>query len=182
MRELEPELDPATLHEAYADVSAAQDRAATLREQLRAAPDEIAEFVTRGDLVDVLRCLGDLDEALAEGQSAVDRAVIAGTPAQQHLARVRLATVRQWRGEFGESNLAFTELGHAAGQFGPVVAAFTHDRAGRNAFDQADFAAAHDHFTRALALRQEFELPAEEIASARVARDAAAKRLQEESR
>lgn len=182
MSELEPVFDPETLHEAYADVPAARARAADLREQLRAAPDEIAEFVARGDLVDALRCLGDLDEALAEGRRAVDRAVLAGTPAQQHLARVRLATVQQWRGEFGESNVAFTELGHAAGQFGPVVAAFTHERAGRNAFDQADFAAAHDHFARALALRQEFELPAEEIASAQFALDAAAKRLQEESR
>lgn len=182
MSELEPILDPDTLHERYANVPAARTRVAELREQVRAAPDEVAEFVARGDLVDALRCLGDLAEAVAEAVRAVDRAILDGTPAQQHLARVRLASVQQWSGEYGESNVAFTELGHAAGQFGPVVAAFTHDRAGRNAFDQADFAAAHEHFARSLALRQEFELPAEEIASAQFALDAAAKRMQEDSR
>jgi hypothetical protein len=182
MTELESTVDPDTLHEVYLDLGAVQLRAAALREDVRSAPDEIAEFVARGDLVDLLRGAGDLDAALAEGQRAADRAVVAGTPAQQHLARVRLATVQQWRGDFGESNVAFTELVHAAGQFGPVIAAFTHDRAGRNAFDQHDFAAAHDHFARALALLQEFELPADQIASARLAVDTASKRRQEDAR
>jgi hypothetical protein len=182
MTELEPTWDPDTLHEVYADIPAVQSRVTALRGDVRDAPDEIAEFVARGELVDLLRGVEDLDAALVEGQRAVDRAVVAGTPAQQHLARVRLATVQQWRGEFGESNVAFTELMHAAGQFGPVIAAFTHDRAGRNAFEQHDFAAAHDHFARALALRQEFELPADQIASAQFALEAASRRRQEDAR
>ena len=182
MSELEPSYDPETLREVYSDPRQVRARVDELRAEIREAPDEVAELLARGELVDLLRAVGDLDEAGAEAERAVDRSVLAGTAAQQHLARVRRAQVLQWRGEFAESNLAFTELVHAAGQFGPVVAAFTHEQAGKNSYDQGDFAAARDQFGRALALRQEFELPEDQIASARTALAAARRHAGEDTR
>jgi tetratricopeptide (TPR) repeat protein len=174
---LQPSYDPETLQESYPDEAAAQVRAAELRAEVRDAPDPTAELLARGDLVELLRGLGELDEALEEAQRAADRADVTGTAAQQHLARLRLAHVQQRRGSYPESNLAFTELVHAAGQFGPVVEAFTHQHAGLNSFDQHDYRAARDHFARALALRQKYELPDEQLSESRLALRAAERRL-----
>ena len=176
---LEPSYDPQTLHEGYADPTPVRARIAELRTEIRTAPDEVGELQARGELVGLLRCLGDLDDALAEGRRAVDRAELAGTPAQQHLARLRQAHVHQWRGEFAESNLAFTELLNEVGQFGPIIAAFTHQHAGKNAFDQGHYADARDQFGRALAIRREFELPDDQIASSQLALDAAERGLEQ---
>jgi tetratricopeptide (TPR) repeat protein len=174
-----PSYDPETLHEVYPDEQAARERVAVLRAEVLAAPDETAELLVRGDLVDLLRGLGELDEALDEARHAADRAELAGTPAQQHLARVRLAQVQQRGGGYVDSNLAFTELVHAAARFGPVIEAYTQQNAGTNSYDQQDYAAARDHFARALALREQFELPDEEIAVSRQALRAAERRLEE---
>jgi tetratricopeptide (TPR) repeat protein len=176
---IQPEYDPDTLHEVYPEEQVARERVAELRAEVRTAPDETAELLARGDLVDLLRGLGELDEALDEARRAVDRAELAGTPAQQHLARVRLAQVQQRRGGYVDSNIAFTELVHAAAGFGPVIEAYTHQNAGSNSYDQRDYAAARDHFARALGLREEFELPDEEIAVSRQALQAAERRLEE---
>jgi tetratricopeptide (TPR) repeat protein len=175
-----PVLDPETLREIYPDEAAARARIEQLRREIRGAPDEIGELVARGDLVVLLRGLGELDEALNEANAAADRAEIAGSPAQQHTARVRLAHVHQWRGEFAESNLLFTELLAAATQFGPVIDAFTHQHAGKNDYDQGHWADARDHFMRALALREELELPEDQIASSRTALAAARRHLEED--
>jgi tetratricopeptide (TPR) repeat protein len=171
--------DPGTLHEVYADPAEVRARIEELRTEVRTAPDVIDELRARAELVELLRGIGDLDDALAEGRRAVDRADIAGTAPQQHLARLRLAHVHQWRGEFVESNLSFTELLNAAGQFGPVIEAFTHQHAGTNSFDQQHYADAHRHFSRALAIRREFELPDEDIASSQLAVDVAAQRRED---
>jgi tetratricopeptide (TPR) repeat protein len=170
-------LDPETLREVYADPAAARTRLDQLRVEIRDAPDEIAELIARGDLVLLLRGLGELDDALNEGNAAVDRAEIAGTPAQQHTARVRLAHVHQWRGDFAESNLLFTELLGAARQFGPVIEAFTYQHAGKNDYDQGHWADARDHFADALRIREELDLAERE--SSRVALAAAQRRLDE---
>jgi tetratricopeptide (TPR) repeat protein len=178
--ELEVSYDPSTLREVYADPAKVRARIEELRAEVRTAPDVIAELRARGDLVEILRGGGELDDALAEGQRAVDRADMAGTAPQQHLARLRLAHVHQWRGEFVESNIAFTELLHAADQFGPIIEAYTHEHAGKNSFDQQHYADAHGHFVRALAIRREFELPDDEIAPSQLAVDVAKKRLEEQ--
>jgi tetratricopeptide (TPR) repeat protein len=177
--ELEPAYDPETLREVYPDADTVRSRIDELRTRIRTAPDEVAELLARGELVVLLRGIGDLDEALTEGRRAADRADIVGTAPQQHTARLRLAHVRQWRGEFAESNLAFTELLNAVGQFGPVIAAFTHEHAGKNAYDQGHYADAHDHFAKALAIRREFEVPEEQIAASQLALDAAERRMQD---
>lgn len=174
-------LDPSTLRETYDDPDAAPARIAQLRAQVRTAPDLVAELLARGELVDLLRGTDQLDEALLEGRRASDRAEIAATPPQQHLARLRLAQVHQRRGEFVESNLAFIELLGAADQFGPVIEAYTHDGAGRNAFDQRHSADACEHFGTALAIRERFGLPAEQIEASRLALDVA-RRLEQEDR
>jgi tetratricopeptide (TPR) repeat protein len=176
----EPRLDPETLREVLPDEAAARARIADLRTEVRTAPDDIAELMARGELVTLLRATGELDEALAEARTAVERAEIAGNRAQQHTARVRLAHVHQWRGEFAEANLLFTELLAEATRFGPVIEAFTRQHAGKNDYDQGHWADARAHFARALAIREELELPDDEIEASRVALAAADRHLQEE--
>lgn len=165
--------DPETLRESYADPAAARGRVQQLRAEVRDALDVIDELRARGELVEHLRVLRELDDALTEARRAVERADIAGNGAQQHMARLRLAQVQQWRGDFADSNMIFTELLGAAGQFGPVIEAFTHHAAGTNDYDQGHFADARGHFQRALDLREELEL--DERASSRTALDAAAR-------
>jgi hypothetical protein len=177
--ELAHTYDPETLREVYFHVAAVRARIDELRREIRTAADETAELLARGDLVVYLRGLGELDDALVEARWAVDRAELAGTPPQQHLARLRLAHVQQWRGEYAESNIAFTELVHAAGEFGPVIEAFTHEHAGKNSYDQHDYLGARDHFVRALAIRQEYELPDDQVAASRTALDAAERHLED---
>ncbi|MGN6607025.1 MAG: hypothetical protein ACTHMS_08475 [Jatrophihabitans sp.] len=168
-------LDPDTLREAVTDPAAVSARIERLRGSVRTAPDEIAELLARGELVELLRVSGDLDEALAEGRRAVERAELAGTLPQQHLARLRLAHVHQWRGEFADSTLLFTELLAAAGQFGPVIAAFIHHHAGLNDYDQAMWTEAREHFAEALRIRADLEL--DEAATSRLAVAAAERHL-----
>ncbi|PZS19221.1 MAG: hypothetical protein DLM57_04555 [Pseudonocardiales bacterium] len=173
MRELEVSYDPDTLREVYADQAAVRERISDLRASIPTASDSVAELLARGELVARLRGLGDLDDALAEGRLALQRAELVGTPVQQHLAVLRLAHVLQWRAEFAESNLLFTDLLTSLDRFGPVIEAFTHQRAGENAYDQRHYPEAIEHFARALAIRREFEAPEDQIASSRLALDAA---------
>jgi hypothetical protein len=165
--------DPETLREVYADPAAVQARIERLHADVRGAPDEIAELMARGELVGLLRGSGRLDDALAEADLAVERAEIVGTPAQQHTARIRLAHVHEWRGEFAESNLLYTELLAAAEQFGPVIEAFTHQYAGKNDYAQTHWADARDHFATALRIRDELALPDDQRESSRLALAAA---------
>jgi kanamycin kinase len=174
---IEPSYDPDTLREVYPDPDAVRERITALRGQVRTAPDEVGELLARGELVALLRGSGELDAALDEGRRAADRAEVSGTPPQQHLARLRLAQVYQWRGDLGEANLLFTELMAASGQFGPVVEAFTLQHAGKNEFDQAHYGDARDHFVRALDIRERFALPDDQIASSRTALAAAQRKL-----
>jgi tetratricopeptide (TPR) repeat protein len=176
---IQPQFDPDTLREVYADPEAVQARIVELRSEVRTAADETAELLARGELVALLRGLGELDDALTEGKRAADRAEMVGTRPQQHLARLRLAHVHQWRGEFAESNLIFTELLNASTQFGPVIEAFTHQHAGKNSYDQGHFADAREHFARALAIREQYELPDDQLASSKLALAAAERRLQQ---
>jgi tetratricopeptide (TPR) repeat protein len=173
----EPEyhFDAETLHEVFDEPDQARGRVQQLRAEVRDALDPIDELRARGELVDLLRGLDELDDALVEAQRAVDRADIAGNGAQQHTARLRLAHVQQWRGDFAQSNMIFTELLSVADRFGPIIEAFTHQHAGKNDYDQGHWSDARDHFARALAIRDEYELP--EAASSRFALDAAARHL-----
>ena len=178
---LELSHDPETLHEHYADAQAVQARIQALRGEIRSAADEIEELAARGELVELLRGVGELDEALNEANAAVDRAEIAGNAAQQHTARLRLAHVHQWRGEFADSNVIFTELLSVADEFGPIIEAFIHQHAGLNDYDQRHFADAREHFARALTIRDELELPDDQRAFSRLALTAAQLHLDEDS-
>src|SRR5664279_2523713 len=175
---LEPSYDPLTLREVYADPDAVRARVSQLRAEIRDALDDIDELRARGELVDYLRGLGDLADALAEGRRAVDRADIVGNGAQQHTARLRLARVQQRRGDFAESNMIFTELLAVATQFGPVIEAFTHQHAGQNDFDQGHWSDAREHFARALAIRERLELPDDQRGSSRIALAATDRQLE----
>jgi len=172
-----PTFDPETLREVHPDPDAVRARVQQLRAEVRDALDEIDELRARGELVAYLRGIGELDDALAEAQRAVDRADIVGNGAMRHMARLRLAKVQQWRGDFAESNMIFTELLPVADTFGPVIEAFTHQDAGENDYDQGHFADARDHFARALHLRAELEL--DEAAESRTALEAANRKLEQ---
>jgi tetratricopeptide (TPR) repeat protein len=178
---LEYVFDPESLRETYKEPDAVRARIEQLRGEVRAAPDDIAELLARGELVVLLRGAVQLDDALTEGMLAVDRAEIVGTSAQQHTARVRLAHIHQWRGEFAESNLLFTELLAVATQFGPVIESFTHQHAGKNDYDQGHWADARDHFETALRIRDELELPDDQRAASRLALAAAQRHLEEDT-
>lgn len=175
-----PELDPDTLRDTVPDPTAGRVRAEELRREIRDAPDEVGELVVRGDLVDLLRALDELDDARDEARAAADRAEIAGTRAQQHVARLRLAHVLHARGEYAESNVEITELLAAATQFGPVVEAFTHQQAGLNDFAQGHWADARGHFARALEIRDELELPDDDREASRIALAVAASRMEDD--
>lgn len=177
---LQPMYDADTLCESYADPEPVRARITELRQQIRTAPDDVAELLARGELVERLSGLGDLDEALEEGRRAADRAELAGTRAQQHLARLRLAQVHARRGEFAESNPILTELLNASTQFGPVIEAFTRHQAGTNDFEQSHYADAATQFARALAIRVELELPEDEVSRSRAALAAAERRRTEQ--
>ena len=159
MAEPEYHFDPETLHEQFDDPDQVRARVEQLRAEIRDAADPIDELRARGEHIGLLRGLGDLDDALAEARRAVERADIAGNGAQQHMARLRLAHVQQWRGDFAESNMIFTELQSVADRFGPIIEAVTHQHAGMNDYDQRHWADARIHFSRALAIREEYELP-----------------------
>jgi hypothetical protein len=71
--------------------------------------------------------------------------------------------------------MIFTELLSVADRFGPIIEAFTHQHAGNNDYDQGHWSDARRHFARAVAIRDEYELP--EAASSRFALDAAVRHL-----
>jgi len=176
---IEPAYDSETLRETYEDLAAARARAEELQTDILAAEDTTAELLARTDLVDLLLGLGDTDEALTQAQQAADRADIAGTAAQQHLARIRLARAYQYAGDFGQSSAIFTELAHAATQFGPVIEAFTAQAIGANDYDQGHYREALGRFERALALREQYELSEAEVGQSRTSVAAATRHLVE---
>jgi hypothetical protein len=179
MTDLQPTYDPATLREVYPDPDAVRARIRELRREIADAPDDTAELMARGELVGLLRGIGELDEALTQARVGIDRSILVGAPAQQHTAKLRLAHVLQCRGEYVEADMLFIELVQAGGQYGPVIDAFTHHDAGRNDFEQGRYADAEWQFIQALVLREMFELPDEQIASSRQALEAARQRKKE---
>ena len=176
--ELVPGINPETLADIYDDPALVDQTIATLRTEVVSAEDQVDELRARGELVTLLRASGQLDDALAEAERARDRAELAGNRAQQHTARARLARVHSERGDFAESNLAYTELLAESQQFGPVIEAFTGQYAGLNDFAQGHWADARDHFRRALAIRDELELDEPARAASRIALAAAVRELE----
>jgi tetratricopeptide (TPR) repeat protein len=173
------ETDPQTLRERYADPAAVARRIDELRAEVGRAPDPVAELLARGELVELLAAAGRPDDALAQAESAADRADTVGNPAQQHMARLRLAHVHTLRGEYAQSTLLYTELLAAGERFGPVIEAVTCHYAGLDAFGQQHWSDARDHFARALSLREEFDLPDDEREASRLGLQAALRRLRD---
>jgi hypothetical protein len=176
---LDPTYDPATLREVYPDPDAVRDRIRELRREIAAAPDDTAELMARGELVGLLRGIGELDQALTQARVAVDRSILVGVPAQQHTAKLRLAQVLQWRGEYVEADMLFIELVQAGGKYGPVIDAYTRQDAGTNDFEQGRYKDAEWQFIQALVLREMFELPDDQIALSKQALAAARQRKKE---
>lgn len=173
---IEPTYDPETLREVYPDPDAVRARIRELRRDIAEAADDTAELMARGELVGLLRGIGELDQALRQARIAVDRSILAGSPAQQHTAKLRLAQVLQWRGEYVEADMLYIELGQAGGEFGPVIDAYTRQHIGENDYEQGRYRDAEWQFIQALVLREMFELPDEQIAASKQALAAARQR------
>jgi hypothetical protein len=171
--------DPDTLHEIWDEVEATEI-VADLRREIATASDDIGELLSRAELVTMLRGVRDLDEALDEAERALSRAEVVGTSAHQHLARLRLAHVRQWRAEFEMSDSLFAGALLTVAKFGPVIEAFTVYHAGLNDYDQARYVAARQRFATALEIHQRLEFAPDEIAVSRLALTAATNRLAQE--
>jgi tetratricopeptide (TPR) repeat protein len=168
-------IDPVTQREVADDPTALAASIATLTALLGTDPAD--ELAVRARLGVELRPAGRLDEALAVLTVAVELA--RADPRRLHHARIRLAHVHQWRGDFGAADALFAELLAAAPAHGALTEAFTWQHAGRNAYDQGRYAEAGELFAAALAIRERVGAPVDQVESSRAAL-AAARR--EESR
>lgn len=96
------------------------------------------------------RLLGDVDEALADGQRAVDHAAATGSLRRTAIARARLAHAYQRAGDFAAAD---REYALASSDDLPArLRAAVHQRAGTCCFEQGRYIEACEHFEKALAL------------------------------
>lgn len=137
-------LDPVTLTDRYADRALVLQRVGRLRRSIAAPRSKPGEWRARAELVELLRGIDELDDALHEARTGVEQA--AGVWTALHLARLRLARVHQCRREFLDSTLLYVELlGSRPGvDLRSVVQTALH--AGYNEYVQGMWAEAQQHF------------------------------------
>jgi tetratricopeptide (TPR) repeat protein len=173
-------IDPRSLREVADDPAALEDSIAALSAALAAGgltPSD--ELRVRARLGGELRIAGRYDEALGVLRGAVALAESVGDPVRVHAARIRLAQVHQWRGEFAAADALFAELLDAV-EGDPTLAAmrpFTLQHAGKCQFDQGRYADAVRLFDAALRLRLEQGAAEEDVASSRQALIEAQRRM-----
>jgi tetratricopeptide (TPR) repeat protein len=135
---------------------------------------EREDLSARGERVSLLRSLGRLEQAAAEGRHAYDLAMREGTPRQRMAALIRLAHVLQYQRRWGEADALFDDAFARAREPGdPLMEAFAHQHAGRNHVDQGRHTEAVAAFRAALALREAHGAPADQLESTRGALRAA---------
>lgn len=122
------------------------------------------------------RVLGDLDDAAQAGEQALRAAQQSGDAGSVVVALIRLAHVRQWRGEFNVADTLFGRALSESGRAAPSYRSFALQHAGNNAFDQRRYEEAARWFAAALQLREQ-EGDDALIASSRQALQAAERRL-----
>lgn len=162
-------LDPDTQHEHAVDPEELTRFMDAVVAELAAELPAAERIAAMGRLGSALRVAGHLDDALEVHRDAVARSDPSRDPAAAYTARIRLAHTHQWRREFDVSNAMFTQLLAESTGLPDRVRAFAQQHAGRNMFDQGDYAQALVHFSVALQLREQSGAPEEEIASSQTA-------------
>ncbi|WP_344173602.1 WG repeat-containing protein [Pilimelia columellifera] len=143
-------LDPRTLRE----VAARPQELRSLRADLTDRLSRPADDTTRARLLSVravaCRLLGDLDDALADGNEALASAKLTGQLRQIAVVRARLAHVCQWRGEFAAADRLYA-LADSTDLPG-LLRATVHEQAGRSCYEQGRMIEACQHLDLAVAL------------------------------
>jgi tetratricopeptide (TPR) repeat protein len=170
-------IDDNTLRDRPADESAARARVAELEE---IGPDG------DGERVSLLRMLGELDRAEALGWQVMEReggpgsrdalTVTGVLPVDAVASAIRLAHVLHWKEDFDAADDLFSaalrSLDNArmnADDRVPGLEAFTHQHLGKMRFDQGKIAIAQLHFEQALKIREEEDVPEDQLESSRQA-------------
>jgi tetratricopeptide (TPR) repeat protein len=170
-------LDPDTLREVVEGDEV--DELTEVHGLLTAKLDAVTDNGGRARLLSlravVSRILGDLDDALADGERALAHAEATGELRRIAIAQARLAHVLQWRGEYAEADRLFS-LANST-ELPDRLRAAMHQQTGRCAYDQGRFIEACNHFDKALELRGE-EDP-DLIAQTELALDAIFRRVAE---
>ena len=122
------------------------------------------------------RVLGDLDDAALAGEQSLRAAQQSGDAGAVVVAMIRLAHVRQWRGELNVADTLFGQALSESGRAAPAYRSFALQHSGKNAYEQRRYEEAARWFAAALQLR-ELEGDDELIASSRQALRAAERRL-----
>jgi tetratricopeptide (TPR) repeat protein len=172
-------IDPETQREVPDDPAALVASIAALTTLLAGGLAPAEELTVRARLGVELRRARRLDEALAVLTEEVALARRMAQPYRVQHARIRLAHVHQWRGEFEVADAQFAELLAAATGLPARTQAFTLQHAGRNAFDQRRWAEAARLFAAALEIRERIGAPADQRESSREALAAARRRMGE---
>ncbi|GIG72589.1 WG repeat-containing protein [Planosporangium flavigriseum] len=177
LAELRWRFDPDTLRE-IVDV-AEIDELIEVRRLLTAKLARVEDNGRRARLLSlravVSRILGDLDEALADGELALTHAEATGELRRIAIAQARLAHVLQWRGEHAAADRLFV-LANST-ELPDRLRAAIYQQTGKCAYDQGRFIEACNHFEKALELRGE-EDP-DLIAQTELALDAVFRRVAE---
>ncbi|GGK26738.1 hypothetical protein GCM10010124_19250 [Pilimelia terevasa] len=143
-------LDPRTLREVVTRPALVQ----ALRDDLGRAISRAAHDATRARLLSLRavasRLLGDLGEALRDGQWALDHAKAVGELRQLAVVRARLAHIHQWRGEFGQADRLLALASCA--ELPDALRASVHEQAGRSCYEQGRLVEAIKHFDQAVTL------------------------------
>ncbi|NKG22586.1 tetratricopeptide repeat protein [Paeniglutamicibacter terrestris] len=167
-------IDPLTLREVVNDANLVEARIDVLERGGTAGDSERIAW---------LRMLGRLSEAETLGWSALIRsggasstgAVTNPLPYGATTAALRLAHVMHWQERYDEANELFSMAQTAAEsavsdpqkprRVPLTIAAFAHQHRGKMYYEQHRFDQALDEFQTALALREEANSPADQIAS-----------------
>lgn len=143
------------LHEVPNDPAEIAAEIARLKDEAVSTTDDLERAKLLGMLGAYQRIMNQLDAAAETLNQAVE--LSKGHAKFSLVNRLRLAHVHQWQKDYASSNQEFDKLvvevesdEHVA-----MYRDFVYQHAGKNRFDQQDYAGALAYFEKALAIRQE---------------------------
>ncbi|HEX9999103.1 MAG TPA: WG repeat-containing protein [Actinoplanes sp.] len=98
------------------------------------------------------RLVGELDDAVADGRTALEHARQVGELRLTALVRARLAHALQWRGDYAEADRLYAEADSP--ELPDRLRAEIHELAGRSAFEQGRYLESVNHLERTLDTRK----------------------------